>query len=207
MACQQIVFAADDQLISAGFDGDINFWNLQDSGAVAIDNTRAFEITQDYVWRMRISPDRTRLLTSAFSQEKGKQETTLTVQAWDVATGLPIGEPLLDKTYGKTEAASAYEHDVAWSPDGKQAVLATKGRLCFYDTSDWHIQMKLKEKEGRVQPASVAYSPEQEGVIATYDGRTVHLWEFAEENNRTEGFHVGTLPLKRQDCRGQFVFR
>lgn len=187
-----MAFISDDEFVTAGFDGRIRYWNIESDGSLKQDASRPFQLEQDYVWRLRVSPDNTRLLTSAFAQDKGRNELTLTVQAWDLTTGEVLGPPVFEKS-ADSSAATAYEHDLAWSPDGTRASLAFDGTLIFYETEQWKPVLRLKDKSGRVEPASIVYSPVGGGEFATYDGRTVHLWQLTENDGRTEALHAGTL--------------
>ena len=191
-------FLSETEFLSAAFDGRVNRWRV---AGEKLEIVRTYELAADYVWRLSLAPDRRRFLTTSFrADRREKDETPLTellVHAWSVDEAGP--EKLLESTiYGENEdqrVGDAYRHSVAWSKNGKHAVVARNGGLTFYNSAQWEVTGDLREERSRVDLAAAAFSPNGRPgttAIGTFDGRIAHLWELPSANP-TRGQHLGSF--------------
>ena len=115
---------------------------------------------QGAVMAVAFSPDGTRLVS-------GSADNSLRI--WDVATGQPIGAPLLGHT--------ARVRAVAFSPDGRRIVSgAADQTLRLWDSSSGQpIGRPLEGHRGAVR--SVAFSPDGRLILSGSFDHTLSLWD------------------------------
>ena len=115
---------------------------------------------QGAVMAVAFSPDGTRLVS-------GSADNSLRI--WDVATGQPIGAPLLGHT--------ARVRAVAFSPDGRRIVSGAEDHtLRLWDASSGQlIGRPLEGHRGAVR--SVAFSPDGRLILSGSVDHTLRLWD------------------------------
>lgn len=188
-----MAFISADEIITAGFDGDVHTWRILPDGSLRKQSD--IQVNLSYVWRLAVSPDQMQVLTTGFSQKKGEEEFELVVETWDLQESTRTGE-LFRRKYGRKDSGEAYEHGIAWSPTGTEVVLTVGGELRFYKADDWtEPHLRLRANSDAVTPTAAAYAPGEDnvGVLATAGGRTVHLWNLDDAGDKTEAKHAGTL--------------
>ncbi|MEZ6059146.1 MAG: protein kinase [Planctomycetaceae bacterium] len=158
-----IAFIAEDELISAGYDGHVRRWKI--SGEEIRQSEQTFERRKvedepdndDFVLSLRMAPDRRRFATTALKQisggESGKETYLFRVTIWSTFSDLPVKE-LRSTTIAANERGRAFEQGVSWSPDGtrllfvsnqKETATTAATEIYVYDADSWKVLNRLRQ--------------------------------------------------------------
>jgi WD40 repeat protein len=132
----------------------------------------------EYVTNLVFSPDGNTLLVSY-------EEPQSVIKTWDTATW----QEMATITY-TTERI--YQHDVLFSPDGREAVVAITDdvEIIFLDLATQQI-VKVFPEHSRA-PYQLAFSPDYSLLASASDDRTLRLWDMVT------GVNVKTVQNRRE---------
>jgi WD40 repeat protein len=194
-----------DSLLSAGLDGEIKTWKIEDSVAESKRQTIAtsafsFSRQKSIIDRIAVSADRTQLLTICIDQRVEKMngpETYLLL--WRIGERKSIGRIRLASPNPelKPHAEAKVERVVSavtWSADGTKAYVAVHDKIpkdketdIEEEKTDSTIQVvdiaSLRVTEvlaSRSRITDLALGGVQESMLATFDGTVAQLWNIAD---------------------------
>jgi WD40 repeat protein len=155
-----VFFETEDQLITAGYDGEVKRWKISGenlNGSVI--PRRDSNVRAEFILRLRPSPDRTRFMTSEVVLSASATEERpekLTVTCWTAGNSKEATEsrqhellaiPLDNLKDGDgsskvQDKGNAFRHDISWSADGKQLMFVDGRRnvLSVYSVGNWEAE-------------------------------------------------------------------
>jgi WD40 repeat protein len=179
-----VVFLDDSHLISSGWDGKIILWDVTTGQSL-----RTFAGHTDRIYKLALSPDKTRLLSASADG---------TVGMWDVASGdlirsykVPDADPKSDDFNG-----------VAFAPDGQ--TFATAGADKMVRVWDANTDRLIMTLSGHAETVNeVLYSPDGTRITSSSWDDTVRLWDAktGTEVRRITGHNGNTFGLAYIDDR------
>lgn len=173
-----LVFLDENTLISGGWDAQIILWDITTGNSL-----RTFTGHEDRVYKLAISPDRTKLLSASSDGS---------VRLWNIETGELI------RTYRVPNADPATNdvNGVAFAPDGKTFVSGGADRaLHVWDVESDRLIMTLQGHTEMVN--ETIYSPDGTQIASSSWDDSVRLWDAAtgKEVRRITGHNGNTFGL------------
>lgn len=174
-----IFYVSDSEFVSAGFDGGVLRWRIENGELIktAIERPEG-QTAPDFIIRLRPSPDGKRFVTSDLNRERKSKDYRLTLSHWSAEDGwqkLPVSISAPQSDLGRP-----YRHDISWSEDGQEILFVHDGKLVVLDATT------LKPTEGFQLPRGNnavrgAIAPKGAGGmrVATFDGRLAQLWDLS----------------------------
>lgn len=178
-----VFFSSEDELISAGFDGNVFKWKIDGSELTATEIKRP-EGTEvpDFIVRLRPSPDGKGFITSDLSKEADDRVYTVVFNHWSELTGwstLPF------TITASEDLGKPYRHDISWSQDGSEVLYVHDEEMFVLDSKTWKVTGGMR-LPGSTKAIRGAFAPIADGKkrVATFDGRFAHLWSL------NDGTHI-----------------
>lgn len=142
-------------LATGGADGIIRFWDVASRRVIR----EGFQGQKQAITKLAFRPDG-KVLVCATDKDSA-------LRVWDLDSGKPIGEPLMD---------NFVEEDMAFSPDGKLfASVVPPGIVRIWDAHSWRVLEDLNEAKNFA--GAIAFSPDGKvlAMEVRYDIRFVDL--------------------------------
>ncbi|MEZ6060860.1 MAG: hypothetical protein R3C19_10885 [Planctomycetaceae bacterium] len=176
------------RLLSAGLDGKIKLWNVQQ---LSPSEPATIRLETNYKGAGRSSIDRIAVapsgdqflsVTVTFGAKKsdksGDRETSYNVVVWNTDQSQRLGAIRLASPDGKPVQSIS---SMSWSPDERLVVVVADDHMNIIDTADWKVQKFLKSSHTGISDAvfhdrnpDAADGPEY---LATFDGNAAYLWD------------------------------
>lgn len=192
-------WAANDRLLSAGFDGRISLvaipagisGSAESRKPARLVDEQPFQHDRIPVERLALSPDRSRFVTISVRTDSATQQTTSELELWDVGRADSPGRIHLAKVEGRIPERIVA---VNWSPEGDRLAVVADDHLQILETRSWKVATVLNCPGLGISDAVFAPAGtdrrDRRQVIATYDGTAAHLW-----NTRSKKHIVDFRPL------------
>ncbi len=145
-------------ILTGSRDGQVRLWDVASGHRIGL----TVEV-ESSINAIALSPDGTTILTASMNRTR----------LWDVATGLPLGQPMEHSDY--------YVNSVAFSPDGKTILTGcsdTAARLWDAATGQ-PLGQPLKHKDW---VRAVAFSPDGKTILTGSHDNTARLWDASTGN-------------------------
>ncbi|MFM7038289.1 MAG: protein kinase domain-containing protein [Planctomycetaceae bacterium] len=194
------VFQADGLLITAGYDGRVIRWTVDEATATLNGQTL---YTGQQILQMEASADLSRLAIADLSPLRetvpGKQAgprvgrpSVLQIRVLD-ADGTVLKTIRETRVLpGTSDIRIPFETGLAWSPDGSRLLLVQEGKLSVVNAADWSAERTLAVTGSAAgsarKPIRAAFSPATAdgSLVATLGERQAHLWDLAKSTHLAE---------------------
>jgi len=191
-------FIDDSQLLTAGVDGQVILWKLEeDSDQLSVTTKRIYEhgtgTTVGAVTQLALSPDRRQFLTVTYPPKQ--DEAPQSLHLWNVDNAA-VDRRIPLKQISASSTAVKGITSVKWSSNGSRAAAVVDGVLRIFETEQWKLVSRLTystarsaDLEKQAVPTGVAFPPDQDTPenLATFDGYRAHVW------NLDGGTHVASF--------------
>jgi serine/threonine protein kinase/WD40 repeat protein len=194
------VFQTDGRLITAGYDGRIIRWTIDDATATLNGQTL---YTGQQILQMEATADLSRLAIADLSPVRNAPPSPQSGSRVGRPSVLQIhvldGDGTVLKTLretrvlpGTSDIRIPFETGLAWSPDGSRLLLVQEGKLSVVNTADWSVERNLAVAGSGAgsarKPIRATFSPAAAdgSLVATLGERQAHLWDLAKSSHLAE---------------------
>lgn len=204
-AVSGVFFVSDTEFISAGFDGGVLRWKIENGELTKKNIERpAGQSNPDFIIRLRPSPDGTRFITADLNRDRKSKNYRLTLGHWSAEKdwqALPVSISAPQEDLGRP-----YRHDISWSEDGQEILYVHDGKLIVLDASTLRPTEAFQLPNGK-DAVRGAIAPKGPGgmCVATFDGRQAQMWNLSDGTHLAEFRSHGPVVRAGFSWDGKYV--
>ncbi len=184
----ELHWMADGSLLSAGLDGQLSQWQLDETSAapeVRLTRIAQFERDTSPIEDLSVSPDDRQVLAISVQTDRTSHSSEYHLDWWATAEPSSARRILLAHTDGRKPGRIS---SAQWSTDGQRVLVCADDAIQILRTSDWKVQRVVEApgigaadaqfvSAGRLSQAIQSSQSPASDLIASFDGTAARLWD------------------------------